>query len=157
MNIISIKEFYDGYKKKGRDLPIEMVFDEFCSELSGLKIINFCLVYEGDDKLDFIKHIAQTDTAVVSIYEGDDNQDFIKLTAQTDTAVVSIYDEDNKLNFIKHIARTDTAVVSIVTFDSRNLKIEGDEAVYSPMPEIKGRCIALVSDDELLRMLSKAV
>ena len=109
MNIVSIKEFYEGYKKKGRDLPMEMIFDEFCSQLSGLKIINFCLVYEGDDKLDFINHIARI------------NRD----------------------------------VVSIATFDSRNLKIEGDEAVYSPKSEIKGRCIALVSDDELLRMLSK--
>ena len=157
MNIISIKEFYERYKNAGRILPIERIFDEFCSEVAGRKIINFCLVYEGDDKLDFIKHIAQTDTAVVSIYDGDDKLDSIKLTARTDTAVVSIYDEDNKLDFIKHIARTDTAVVSIVTFDSRNLKIEGDEAVYSPKPEIKGKCIALLSDDELLRMLSKAV
>ena len=109
MNIVSIKEFYEGYKKKGSNLPMEMIFDEFCSQLSGLKIINFCLVYGGDDKLDFINHIARI------------NRD----------------------------------VVSIATFDSRNLKIEGDEAVYSPKSEIKGRCIALVSDDELLRMLSK--
>lgn len=109
MNIISIKEFYDEYRNKGKHLPVELIFDEICSELSGLTIINFCLVYEGEDKLDFINHIARI------------NRD----------------------------------VVSIAAFDSRNLKIEGDEAVYSPMPEIKGRCIALVSDDELLRMLSK--
>lgn len=111
MNIISIKEFYERYKNAGRILPIERIFDEFCSEVAGRKIINFCLVYEGDDKLDFINHIARI------------NRD----------------------------------VVSIATFDSRSLKIEGDEAVYSPKPEIKGRCIALLSDDELLRMLSKAV
>lgn len=111
MNIVSIKEFYEGYEKRANFLPIEMIFDEFCSKVAGLKIINFCLVYEGDDKLEFINHIARI------------NRD----------------------------------VVSIATFDSRNLKIEGDEAVYSPKPEIKGKCIALLSDDELLRMLSKAV
>lgn len=108
MNIVSIKEFYDGYKKKGRDLPIEMIFDEFCSELSGLKIINFCFVYEGDDKLEFIKHIAWR------------ARDFY-----------------------------------IATFDSRNLKIIDDDALYCPDQATKGRCIALLSDDELLRMMSR--